>query len=219
MRDRIYSVEHETVYRYREAGPLPRAPAAVPSALGARFRRARELARDHAGRRTCARSRTCSATRSRCSRRARNPTRCACVRAFAIRDRARGRVPSRRSRRTPSAIPFDYTAEERRDLGARLEPHYPDPDGQAVRMDARVLRRRIRARARSSCSTRWRNRIRADFAYVTRDAEGTQTPDETLRTQERHVSRLRAADDRGRAPARHGRAVCLRLSLRSRARS
>ena len=26
--------------------------------------------------------------------------------------------------------PFDYTAEERRDLGAMLEPHYLDPDGR-----------------------------------------------------------------------------------------
>ena len=26
--------------------------------------------------------------------------------------------------------PFDYTADERRDLGALLERHYPDPDGR-----------------------------------------------------------------------------------------
>lgn len=75
--------------------------------------------------------------------------------------------------------PFDYTAEERRDLGALLERHYPDPEGRlfewcrpflapVVRPDTRELLTSIAAS------------IKAGFAYEHREQEGTQSPDETL---------------------------------------
>lgn len=76
--------------------------------------------------------------------------------------------------------PFDYTADERRDLGALLERHAPDPEGRlfewcrpflapSVRPDTRELLVSIAAE------------IKAGFRYESRDTEGTQTPDETLR--------------------------------------
>ena len=76
--------------------------------------------------------------------------------------------------------PFDYTLDERRDLGAMLERHYPDPDGRlfewcrpflapAVRPDTRELLTSIAAA------------IQAGFRYESRDEAGTQTPDETLK--------------------------------------
>jgi transglutaminase-like putative cysteine protease len=76
--------------------------------------------------------------------------------------------------------PFDYTADERRDLGALLERHTPDPDGRlfewcrpflapSVRPDTRELLMSIAAA------------IKAGFRYESRDTEGTQSPDETLR--------------------------------------
>lgn len=76
--------------------------------------------------------------------------------------------------------PFDYDADERRDLGATLEPHCTDPDGRlfewmrpflaiTVRPDTREL-------LRSMAAT-----IKSGFAYEARETEGTQTPDETLK--------------------------------------
>jgi transglutaminase-like putative cysteine protease len=75
--------------------------------------------------------------------------------------------------------PFDYSADERRDLGALLERHYPDPDGRlyewcrpflapTVRPDTRELLRSIAGA------------INAQLRYEARVEEGTQSPDETL---------------------------------------
>jgi len=75
--------------------------------------------------------------------------------------------------------PFDYSADERRDLGALLERHYPDPEGRVfewcrpflapvVRPDTRELLTSIAAA------------IKAQFRYEVREAEGTQTPHETI---------------------------------------
>jgi transglutaminase-like putative cysteine protease len=75
--------------------------------------------------------------------------------------------------------PFDYTSEERRDLGARLEPHYPDPDGRLYAWTRSFFAREPRPRTRELLE-RMARRIHADFDYVARDTEGTQAPGETL---------------------------------------
>jgi len=75
--------------------------------------------------------------------------------------------------------PFDYSAEERRDLGARLEPHHPDPDGRLYEWTRALFQADPRPRTQTLLDAIAR-RIRADFAYVSRDAEGTQSPTETL---------------------------------------
>jgi transglutaminase-like putative cysteine protease len=75
--------------------------------------------------------------------------------------------------------PFDYSADERRDLGALLERHYPDPEGRVfewcrpflapvVRPDTRELLTSIAAE------------IKSQFRYEVRETEGTQTPHETI---------------------------------------
>ena len=75
--------------------------------------------------------------------------------------------------------PFDYTADERRDLGSLLERHYPDPKGRLFEWCRPFLAPTVRPDTRellmSIAST-----IKTGFRYETRDAEGTQTPDETL---------------------------------------
>jgi transglutaminase-like putative cysteine protease len=75
--------------------------------------------------------------------------------------------------------PFDYTAEERRDLGARLEPHYPDPDRRLYEWTRSFFVDEARPRTLDLLHAIAR-RIHAEFAYISRDAEGAQTPDETL---------------------------------------
>jgi transglutaminase-like putative cysteine protease len=75
--------------------------------------------------------------------------------------------------------PFDYTAEERRDLGALLEPHYPDPEGALYEWTRRTFDGELRPRTRDLLQ-RIAASVRAQFAYVPRWEEGTQTPSETL---------------------------------------
>ena len=76
--------------------------------------------------------------------------------------------------------PFDYSADERRDLGALLERHYPDPDGRLFEWSRPFLAPVVRPDTRELL-TSIAAAIKAQFAYETREAEGTQTPDETLR--------------------------------------
>jgi transglutaminase-like putative cysteine protease len=76
--------------------------------------------------------------------------------------------------------PFDYTAEERRDLGALLEPHYGDPDGRLYEWMRPFLHRGGRPGTRETLVA-MTGAIKAQFRYVPRDQEGTQAPDETLR--------------------------------------
>lgn len=106
-----------------------------------------------------------------------------------LRVRARFAIRVLAGRQVPQPIaphaeryPFDYTAEERRDLGARLEPHYPDPDGRLYAWTRSMLEKDARPLTHELLCE-MAKRIRSDFAYVTRDAEGTQTPDETLKLQ------------------------------------
>ena len=75
--------------------------------------------------------------------------------------------------------PFDYTQDERRDLGARLDPHYPDPEGRLYEWTRGLLAKESRPRTLDLLKA-MAVRIRNDFAYLSRDAEGTQPPDETL---------------------------------------
>ena len=76
-------------------------------------------------------------------------------------------------------FPFDYTAEERRDLGARLEPHYADPDAMLYEWTRGFFADNARPRTLELLQA-IALRIRSDFEYVSRDAEGTQPPTETL---------------------------------------
>ena len=76
--------------------------------------------------------------------------------------------------------PFDYSADERRDLGALLERHYPDPEGRVFEWSRPFLAPVVRPDTRELLTSIAAS-IKAQFAYETREAEGTQTPDETLR--------------------------------------
>jgi transglutaminase-like putative cysteine protease len=76
--------------------------------------------------------------------------------------------------------PFDYTSDERRDLGAMLEPHYADPDGRLYEWMRPFLAPAVRPDTRELL-TSMTQAIKSGFKYETRDEEGTQTPDETLR--------------------------------------
>jgi transglutaminase-like putative cysteine protease len=76
--------------------------------------------------------------------------------------------------------PFDYTAEERRDLGALLDPHYGDPDGRLYEWMRPFLSGPGRPGTRETLVA-MTNAIKAQFRYQPRDEEGTQAPDETLR--------------------------------------
>jgi transglutaminase-like putative cysteine protease len=100
------------------------------------------------------------------------------VARFAIRWSGARRVPQPIASHA-ERYPFDYTAEERRDLGARLEPHYPDPDGRLYEWTRQFFRDDARPRTRDLLGA-IANRMRDEFAYIARDAEGTQAPGETL---------------------------------------
>jgi transglutaminase-like putative cysteine protease len=75
--------------------------------------------------------------------------------------------------------PFDYSADERRDLGAMLEPHYPDPSGRLYEWMRPFLAPAVRPDTRELL-TSMTEAIKSGLKYETRDEEGTQTPDETL---------------------------------------
>ena len=75
--------------------------------------------------------------------------------------------------------PFDYSAEERRDLGAMLEPHYTDPEGRLYEWMRPFLLRAERPDTKQMLLS-MAEAIKADLKYELRDEEGTQTPDQTL---------------------------------------
>lgn len=76
--------------------------------------------------------------------------------------------------------PFDYSAEERRDLGAMLEPHCTDPEGRLFEWMRPFLAPAVRPDTRELLIA-MTDAIRNGFGYVVRDDEGTQAPDETLK--------------------------------------
>jgi transglutaminase-like putative cysteine protease len=177
MPERIYSVEHETVYRYakpvrflehrllyrpRSAHDFDVLASSLEVTPAANVREIQDVFSNSV---TLFTPRTEADTLR--------------VRAwFAIR------MSGGKSTKPPIAphalrYPFDYSAEERMDLGARLTPHYPDPDGRLYEWTRAFFAPDPRPRTLALLDA-MANRIRSEIAYVTRDSEGTQTPDETL---------------------------------------
>lgn len=178
MAERIYSVEHETVYRYAkpvrflEHRLLYRPRSAhdfdvLASSLEVTpTSNVREIQDVFSNSVTLFTPRTEADTLR--------------VRAwFAIRMTGGGRAAKPPVAPHAARYPFDYTAEERMDLGARLTPHYPDPEGRLYEWTRSFFAEDPRPRTLALLDA-MATRIRAEFAYVTRDTEGTQTPDETL---------------------------------------
>jgi transglutaminase-like putative cysteine protease len=177
MRDRVFSVEHETVYRYAkpvrflEHRLLYRPRSAhdfdvLASSLEVTPRAdVREIQDVFSNSVTLFTPRTES-------------DRLRVVARFVIRWTGAHRVEQPIA---PHAerFPFDYTPEERRDLGARLEPHYPDADGRLYEWTRAFFRDDPRPRTRDLLDAIAR-RIRSEFVYVVREAEGTQPPAQTL---------------------------------------
>lgn len=81
--------------------------------------------------------------------------------------------------RSAQRWPFDYTADERRDLGALLERHYPDPDGRLFEWSRPFLAPSVRPDTRELL-TSIAAAIKSGFRYEPREDEGTQTPQQTL---------------------------------------
>jgi transglutaminase-like putative cysteine protease len=77
------------------------------------------------------------------------------------------------------SYPFIYSPEDRIDLGRMIEPHYPDPRDE-LHQWARGF---VASRPTDTLALLMdlNSGIRASFAYLARDEEGTQTPLETLR--------------------------------------
>lgn len=178
MAERIYRVEHETVYRY--AKPV-------------RFLEHRLLFRPRSAHDFDVLASSLEITPEADVREIQdvfsNSVTLFTPRAEAdtLRVRARFAIRVSSGRYVPQPIaphaeryPFDYTDEERRDLGARLEPHYPDPDGRLYEWTRALFKKEPRPLTRDLL-TAIAKRIRAEFAYVVRDTEGTQAPDETLK--------------------------------------
>ncbi len=75
--------------------------------------------------------------------------------------------------------PFAYSGEERIDLGGFLVPQHGDPDGRVAAW-ANMFIPSIGDIATRRMLTDITSTIKSDFAYVSRDTEGTQTPTQTL---------------------------------------
>ena len=75
--------------------------------------------------------------------------------------------------------PFSYSGEERIDLGGFLVPQHGDPDGRVTAW-ANMFIPSIGDIATRRMLTDITETIKSDFAYVSRDVEGTQTPTQTL---------------------------------------
>jgi len=76
--------------------------------------------------------------------------------------------------------PFDYSADERLDLSAMLEPHYPDPDGRLYEWMRPYLSQASRPDTKELLMS-MADAIKSGLKYEVRNEEGTQTPDETLK--------------------------------------
>ena len=75
--------------------------------------------------------------------------------------------------------PFAYSGEERIDLGGFLVPQHGDPDGRVTAW-ANMFIPSIGDIPTRRMLTDITETIKNDFAYVSRDVEGTQSPTETL---------------------------------------
>ena len=80
--------------------------------------------------------------------------------------------------------PFSYTVDERRDLGALCERQYDDPDprmGEWLRDTYASLLAGSPTIDTLELLSGFNQRIGTDFGYQRREAEGTQTPAETVK--------------------------------------
>lgn len=77
-----------------------------------------------------------------------------------------------------AAYPFTYTKDDRIDLGGFLTPHYDDPEGRLAAW-ARGFVMSV-GTGTLALLTDLNAGIQSQFAYQARDAEGTQSPQETL---------------------------------------
>jgi transglutaminase-like putative cysteine protease len=76
--------------------------------------------------------------------------------------------------------PFSYSVDEAPDLTRVIERHYPDPD-HALDLWAKRFVRTDGATETLALLTAITQTIKGEFRYAARDAEGVQTPSETLR--------------------------------------
>ena len=78
-----------------------------------------------------------------------------------------------------SAFPFSYSAEDTADLGRTKERHYPDPEHRIDAWAKGVLERTPGGGTMNVLMT-MTSAIKQQFRYAARDAEGVQTPLDTL---------------------------------------
>ena len=78
-----------------------------------------------------------------------------------------------------SAFPFSYSAEDTADLGRTKERHYPDPEHR-IDAWAKDVWERTPGGGTMDVLMAMTTRIKGQFRYAARDAEGVQTPLETL---------------------------------------
>ncbi len=78
-----------------------------------------------------------------------------------------------------SSFPFSYSASDAEDLGRTKERHYPDPEH---RIDdwARALLQTVDRAGTLETLSAMTSSIKSSFGYAARDAEGVQTPLQTL---------------------------------------
>lgn len=76
-------------------------------------------------------------------------------------------------------LPFSYTAEDAADLGRTKEHHYPDPEHKIDAWAKDVLARTSGGRTLDVLMAMTKG-IKQQFKYAARDAEGVQSPLETL---------------------------------------
>jgi transglutaminase-like putative cysteine protease len=76
-------------------------------------------------------------------------------------------------------FPFSYSAEDTADLGRTKERHYPDPEHKIDEWAKKMLAE-TPSGATLDVLMKMTQQIKQQFAYAARDAEGVQTPLETL---------------------------------------
>ncbi len=78
-------------------------------------------------------------------------------------------------------LPFEYTDEDRADLGRLLDRHHPEDDGVAAWARDLLAEPGMRELDTAALMAAMTRRIRAFFRYRRREEAGTQAPAETLR--------------------------------------
>ncbi len=80
-----------------------------------------------------------------------------------------------------ATYPFSYSVEDIPDLGRTIERHYPDPDHQVDLWAKQFLSGGVET---LPLLQRMTHAIKESFTYQARDAEGTQSPVETMRLRQ-----------------------------------